>query len=136
PAVAIVGSRNATPQGIEHAEAFGAALSAAGLAIINGLATGIDAAAHRGGLAAAGGSLAVVGTGVDRYYPPANRALQQRLERDGGVASAFALGTPPLPENFPRRNRVISGLARGVLVDEATLDSGSPITTPRAAEQA
>jgi DNA processing protein len=135
PAVAIVGSRNATPQGLEHAEAFGAALSAAGLTIVSGLATGIDAAAHRGGLAAAGGSLAVVGTGVDRYYPPANRALQQRLERDGGVASEFALGTPPLPENFPRRNRVISGLARGVLVVEATLNSGSLITARLAAEQ-
>jgi DNA processing protein len=135
PAVAIVGSRNATPQGIEDAEAFGAALSAAGLTIVSGLATGVDAAAHRGGLSAAGGSLAVVGTGVDRYYPPANRELQQHLEREGGVASEFPLGTPPLPENFPRRNRVISGLARGVLVVEATLNSGSLITARLAAEQ-
>ena len=135
PALAMVGSRNATPQGIEHAEAFGAALSAAGLTIASGLATGIDAAAHRGGLSADGSSLAVVGTGLDRYYPPANRALQQRLEREGGIVSEFPLGMPPLPENFPRRNRLISGLSRGVLVVEATLNSGSLITARFAVEQ-
>jgi DNA processing protein len=135
PALAIVGSRNGTPQGIEQAEAFGAALSAAGLTIVSGLATGIDAAAHRGGLSGPGSSVAVVGTGLDRYYPPANRVLQQQLEREGGVASEFPLGTPPLPENFPRRNRLISGLARGVLVVEATLNSGSLITARLAAEQ-
>jgi DNA processing protein len=135
PALAIVGSRNATPQGVELAEAFGAALSAAGLTIVSGLATGIDAAAHRGGLSADGSSLAVVGTGLDRYYPPANRALQQRLEREGGIVSEFSLGMPALPENFPRRNRLISGLSRGVLVVEATLNSGSLITARLAVEQ-
>jgi DNA processing protein len=135
PALAIVGSRNATPQGVEQAEAFGAVLSAAGLTIVSGLATGIDAAAHRGGLSAAGSSLAVVGTGLDRYYPPANRALQQRLEREGGIVSEFPLGMPPLPENFPRRNRLISGLSRGVLVVEATLNSGSLITARLGVEQ-
>jgi DNA processing protein len=135
PAMAIVGSRNATPQGVEHAEAFGAALSAAGLTIISGLAVGIDAAAHRGGLSAAGSSIAVTGTGPEQVYPPSNRDLARRLESEGGVLSEFALGTPPLPENFPRRNRVISGIARGVLVVEATLNSGSLITARLAAEQ-
>ena len=135
PALAIVGSRNATPQGIEQSEAFGAALSAAGLTIVSGLATAIDAAAHRGGLSADGSSLAVVGTGLDRYYPPANRGLQQQLEREGGIVSEFPLGMPPLPENFPRRNRLISGLSRGVLVVEATLNSGSLITARLAVEQ-
>ena len=135
PALAIVGSRNATPQGLEQAESFGAALSAAGLTIVSGLATGIDAGAHRGGLSADGRSVAVVGTGLDRYYPTANRSLQQRLEREGAIISEFPLGTPPLPENCPRRNRLISGLSRGVLVVEATLNSGSLITARFAVEQ-
>jgi DNA processing protein len=135
PALAIVGSRNATPQGAAHAEAFAAALSAAGLTIVSGLALGIDAAAHRGGLSGAASSIAVVGTGPDRIYPPANRELAQRLAEAGGLLSEFPLGTPPLPANFPRRNRIISGLARGVLVVEATLNSGSLITARLAADQ-
>jgi DNA processing protein len=135
PALAIVGSRNATPQGVETAEAFASTLSAAGLTIVSGLALGIDAAAHRGGLAGAGGSLGVVGTGIDRVYPAANRDLAQRLADTGGILSEFPLGTPPFSANFPRRNRLISGLARGVLVVEATYASGSLITARSAAEQ-
>jgi DNA processing protein len=135
PAFAIVGSRNATPQGCADAEAFAAAISAAGLAIVSGLALGIDAAAHRGGLSGTGSSIAVIGTGPDRVYPARNRALAHDLAARGLVLSEFAVGTPPLKQNFPRRNRLVSGLARGVLVVEATLSSGSLITARLAAEQ-
>ena len=135
PGFAIVGSRNATPQGSEDAEAFAAALSAAGFTIVSGLAQGIDAAAHRGGLREAGSSIAVIGTGPDRIYPARNRDLAHELAARGLVISEFAPGTPPLKQNFPRRNRLVSGLSRGVLVVEATLSSGSLITARLAAEQ-
>ena len=135
PSIAIVGSRNATPQGMDNAEAFAATLSGAGFTIVSGLALGIDTAAHRGGLTAGGSSIAVIGTGPDRIYPSANRELGHRLAADGGLLSEFPLGTPPLPANFPRRNRLLSGLSRGVLVVEATLASGSLITARFAAEQ-
>ena len=135
PGFAIVGSRNATPQGCEDAEAFAAALSAAGFTIVSGLAQGIDAAAHRGGLRHAGSSIAVIGTGPDRIYPARNRDLAHALAATGLVISEFAPGTPPLKQNFPRRNRLVSGLSRGVLVVEATLSSGSLITARLAAEQ-
>jgi DNA processing protein len=135
PALAIVGSRNATPQGIADARAFAQALSSAGLTIVSGLALGIDAAAHRGGLAGEGSSIAVTGTGLDRVYPAENRALAHELAASGLLVSEFAPGTPPLPHHFPRRNRVVSGLARGVLVIEATLKSGSLISARLAAEQ-
>ncbi len=125
PAMAIVGSRNATPEGVGHAEAFAAALSAAGLTIVSGLSGGVDAAAHRGGLAAVGSSIAVVATGLDRIYPPGNRPLAEQLAGGGGLMSEFALGTAPLRPNFARRGRLISGLCRGVLVVEATLTSGA-----------
>jgi DNA processing protein len=135
PGFSIVGSRNATPQGLRDAEAFGLALADAGLTIISGLALGIDAAAHRGGLAGSGSSIAIVGTGLDRIYPARNRALAHTLAEQGLILSEFPLGTPPLPGNFPCRNRLISGLSRGVLVVEATTASGSLITARVAAEQ-
>jgi DNA processing protein len=135
PALAIVGSRNATPQGVADAQAFARALSAGGLTIVSGLALGIDAAAHRGALDGDGSSIAVTGTGPDRVYPAGNRELAHDLAARGLIISEFSPGTPPLPQNFPRRNRVVSGLARGVLVIEATISSGSLITARLAGEQ-
>ena len=135
PGLAVVGSRNATPQGISNAEQFARAFSAAGLTIVSGLALGIDAAAHRGGLEGAGSTIAVLGTGADILYPQRNRALGERIAHEGLIVSEFALGTPPHGGNFPRRNRVISGLTRGCLVVEAALASGSLITARLAAEQ-
>jgi DNA processing protein len=135
PCLGIVGSRNATPQGVRDAEAFAHALSDAGLTIVSGLALGIDAAAHRGGLAGAGSSVAIIGTGLDRIYPARNKALAHQLAENGLIVSEFALGTAPLPGHFPRRNRLISGLSRGVLVVEAAPNSGSLITARVATEQ-
>ena len=135
PGLAIVGSRNATPQGVASAAAIAGAWSSGGLTIGSGLALGVDAAAHRGGLTGAGSSIAVLGTGIDCIYPAANRALAQRLAEVGGLVSEFSIATPPQRANFPRRNRVISGLSRGVLVVEATLTSGSLITARFAVEQ-
>ena len=135
PAFSIVGSRNATEQGVRHAEAFGRALSDAGLTIVSGLALGIDAAAHRGGLAGASSSIAVVGTGLDTVYPARNRDLAHALAENGCIVSEFALGTAPIASNFPRRNRIISGLGCGCLVVEAALSSGSLITARLANEQ-
>ena len=134
-ALAIVGSRNATVQGIAHAEAFARALSDAGLTIVSGLALGIDAAAHRGGLAGGSSSIAVVGTGLDVVYPARNRPLAHELAKGGCIVSEFALGTRPVAANFPRRNRLISGLARACLVVEAAIQSGSLITARFANEQ-
>jgi DNA processing protein len=134
PAFAVVGSRNATAQGIAHAEAFSRALSDAGLTIVSGLALGIDAAAHRGGLAGKASSIAVVGTGLDVVYPARNRELAHELARSGCIISEFPLGTPAVAANFPRRNRLISGLGRGCLVVEAALLSGSLITARLANE--
>ena len=138
-ALAIVGSRNATPQGIGNAEAFAKSFSDAGLCIISGMAHGIDAAAHRGALRSPGNnrgsSIAVVGTGLDKVYPAANRDLAHALAQQGALISEFPLGTPPLPANFPRRNRIISGMSLGCLVVEASLQSGSLITARLAIEQ-
>jgi DNA processing protein len=134
-ALAIVGSRSATPQGISNAEAFAKSLSDAGLCIISGMAHGIDAAAHRGALRGQGSSIAIVGTGQDKVYPAANRDLAHLLAQQGALISEFPLGTPPLAANFPRRNRLISGMSLGSLVVEASLQSGSLITARLALEQ-
>ncbi len=133
--IAIVGSRNATPGGIQNAESFARALSQAGMTVVSGMALGIDAAAHRGGLEGAGSTIAVVGTGLDLVYPARNKALAHELAQRGLIVSEFALGTPALANNFPRRNRIISGMSRGVLVVEAALASGSLITARQAGEQ-
>jgi DNA processing protein len=135
PALAVVGSRNATPQGIHNAEAFARSLSDAGLCIISGMAQGIDAAAHRGALSGRGNSIAIIGTGLDKVYPAANRELAHMLAKQGALISEFPLGTPPLAANFPRRNRLISGMSLGCLVVEASLQSGSLITARLALEQ-
>lgn len=135
PALAVVGSRNATAQGERNAEAFARAFSEAGLTIVSGLALGIDAAAHRGGLAGSGSTIAVLGTGIDVTYPERNASLASEIARRGLLLSEFALGTPAAAHNFPRRNRLICGLAQGCLVVEAALASGSLITARAAAEQ-
>ncbi len=134
-AIAIVGSRHATPQGIANAEEFSRTLSESGLCIISGMAHGIDAAAHRGALAGQGSSIALVGTGLDKVYPSANRDLAHALAKQGAMISEFPLGTPPVASNFPRRNRLISGMSIGCLVVEASLQSGSLITARQAMEQ-
>ena len=135
PSLAIVGSRNASAQGAVHARQFAQTLSAAGLTIISGLALGIDTAAHEGALLDGGATVAVIGTGADIVYPARNHGLAHRIAEQGCIVSEYALGTPALPANFPRRNRIISGLARGTLVVEAAAQSGSLITARLAAEQ-
>ena len=135
PAVAMVGSRNATPQGLVNADAFAESASNAGFCIISGLAQGIDTAAHQGGLRGASSSMAIVGTGLDLVYPSKNHELAHKLANEGGLISEFPLGTPAMSRNFPRRNRIISGMCHACLVVEATLYSGSLITARLALEQ-
>nr|NMF97088.1 DNA-protecting protein DprA [Aromatoleum toluolicum] len=134
-ALAIVGARSATPGGVANAQAFAEHLAGAGLTIVSGLALGIDAAAHRGALNQADGkTVAVIGTGADRVYPARHQALAREIAERGVIVSELPLGTPALPHNFPRRNRLIAGLARGVLVVEAAVGSGSLITARLASE--
>jgi DNA processing protein len=133
--LAIVGSRNASVQGVRNAEAFAQACSEADLCIVSGMAHGIDTAAHLGGLRGRGSSIAIVGTGLNKVYPSANRELAHQLSQTGALISEFPLGTPPLAHNFPRRNRIISGLSIGCLIVEASLQSGSLITARMALEQ-
>ena len=134
PAVAVVGSRHATPQALRIARDFGEAISEQEIAVVSGMAAGIDAAAHQGALAGAGGTIAVWGTGIDRIYPPANKNLAYQIAERGLIVSEFPLDTRPLAGNFPRRNRIIAALAQAVLVVEAAPESGSLITARLAAE--
>lgn len=136
-AIAIVGARHATPDGLANARAYARHLAQRGWCIVSGLALGIDTAAHEGALEAgpeAGGTVAVVGTGVDVVYPPRNQDLADRIAAQGGLVSEFPLGLPALPHQFPRRNRLVAGLTRGTLVAEAAARSGSLITARLAAD--
>ena len=133
-AIAIVGSRRATPYGLEVAEMLAADLAARGVTIVSGLARGIDSAAHRGALRVGGRTLAVLGSGVDVIYPPENRRLAGEIAARGALLSQFAPGTPPLPQNFPIRNQVIAAMSLAVVVVEAAEKSGSLITARLAAE--
>jgi len=134
--IAIVGSRTPTPMGQQTAEDFAKNLAEVGWTITSGLALGIDTASHQGALSAQNGNtIAVVGTGIDRVYPAKNRELAHKIAEHGAIISEFPLGSPPVAGNFPRRNRIISGMSRGVLVVEAALRSGSLITAKQALEQ-
>lgn len=141
PRIAMVGSRNPTPQGASNARAFACTFAQRGWTVVSGLALGVDGAAHEGALQAAPhgdpglATIAVVGTGLDRVYPRQHRELAHRIAQQGVILSECALGTPPLAHHFPKRNRVIAGLSHGVLVVEAALQSGSLITARLAAEQ-
>jgi DNA processing protein len=138
-ALAVVGSRNATPQGLQNARQFARAFAQAGVTVVSGLALGIDGAAHEGALEGAAreavATIAVVGTGLDRVYPRRHLELAHRIAERGMIISEYPIGTPPLAANFPRRNRLIAALSQGTLVVEAALQSGSLITARLAAEQ-
>ena len=135
PTIAMVGSRSATPQGEKNAEDFAKSLCEQGLCVASGMALGIDGAAHRGALKANGATIAVVGTGLDIVYPARHRDLAHKIAERGLILSEFPLGTPSKAQNFPRRNRLISGLSLGCLVVEANIESGSLITARLSVEQ-
>ena len=135
PSIAMVGSRSATPQGEKNAEEFAMSLCNHGLCVVSGMALGIDGAAHRGALKSNGATIAVVGTGLDIVYPARHRDLAHKIAECGLIISEFSLGTPSKAQNFPRRNRLISGLSLGCLVVEANIDSGSLITARLSVEQ-
>lgn len=134
PAVAVVGSRRPSTQGADNARHFAQRLAQEGWLVVSGLAQGIDAAAHEGALAAGARTVAVLGTGADIVYPPRHRTLAARIAAQGALLTEYAPGTPPLPEHFPQRNRLIAGLTQGTLVVEAALRSGSLITARLANE--
>jgi DNA processing protein len=137
--IAVVGSRNPTPQGLDNARQFSRSFAQAGFTVVSGLALGVDGAAHEGALQGAAAAqlatIAVVGTGLDRVYPRQHLELARRIAERGLMVSEYPLGTPPLAQNFPKRNRIISALSQGTVVVEAALKSGSLITARQAAEQ-
>lgn len=135
PCLAVVGSRRSSSYGVNAAQSLARELAGSGLTIVSGLARGIDAAAHRGALEAKGRTIAVVGTGLDSTYPREHGSLATEIAASGALISEFPLGTPPLPQNFPYRNRILSGLSFGVLIVEAAEHSGSLITARMATEQ-
>lgn len=133
--IAIVGARAATPGGATLARALSHDLASAGATIVSGLARGIDTAAHQGALDAQGRTVAVLGSGLDRIYPPENEGLARAIGERGAIVSEFPFGTPPLPQHFPRRNRVIAGWSRGVVVVEAAARSGALNTARTAVDE-
>jgi DNA processing protein len=137
--IAVVGSRNPTPQGLANARNFGRSFAQAGLTVVSGMALGVDGNAHEGALEGAApgqlATIAVVGTGLDRVYPRQHLDLSHRIARRGLIVSEYPLGTPPLAPNFPKRNRIIAALSEGTVVVEAAVQSGSLITARLAAEQ-